>query len=84
MDRGGLMAKISLRISAKEQSYLRLGLNQPGGKLPLFDKNGREINHRTILACIEKGYVEKWFANPLKPQWLVCRLTNSGRKAAKV
>ncbi|MBL4854570.1 hypothetical protein JYT93_00980 [bacterium AH-315-J19] len=78
------MAKATLRMSATEQSYLRLGLKQPGGKLPLFDNNGREINNRTIMACVEKGYAEKWFANPLKPEWLVCRLTIAGRAAAKV
>jgi len=75
------MARATLRMSATEQSYLRLGLKQPGGKLPLFDSNGRKISNRTIMACIEKGYAEKWFANPLKPEWLVCRLTNAGRVA---
>lgn len=76
------MAKVMKRLSAQEQSYLRMGLKQPGGKLPLFDKRGQEINSRTILACVEKGYAERWFANPLKPEWLVCRLTNLGRDAA--
>jgi len=78
------MAKVMTRISAQEQSYLRMGLNQPGGKLPLFDSGGQEINSRTILACVEKGYAQKWFANPLKPEWLVCRLTNLGRDVAQV
>jgi len=71
------------RLSAQEQSYLRMGLNQPGGKLPLFDNSGQEINSRTIKACVEKGYAERWFANPLKPEWLVCRLTKSGRTVAQ-
>ena len=75
------MAKVKVRLSAQEQSYLRMGLNQPGGKLPLFDERGQEINSRTVLACVEKGYAERWFANPLKPEWLVCRLTSSGRTA---
>jgi len=77
------MAKVMTRLSAQEQSYLRMGLNQPGGKLPLFDSRGQEINSRTIQACVEKGYAERWFANPLKPEWLVCRLTNSGRSAVQ-
>ena len=77
------MAKVMTRLSAQKQSYLRRGLNQPGGKLPLFDNSGQEINSRTILACVEKGYAERWFANPLKPEWLVCRLTNMGRDVAK-
>jgi hypothetical protein len=34
---------------------------------------------RTIRACIEQGWAERWFANPLKPDWLVCRLTDPGR-----
>lgn len=77
------MAKVMTRLSAQEQSYLRMGLKQPGGKLPLFDERGQEINSRTILACVEKGYAERWFANPLKPEWLVCRLTKEGRNAAQ-
>jgi len=77
------MAKVMTRLSAQEQSYLRMGLNQPGGKLPLFDNSGQEINSRTIKACVEKGYAERWFANPLKPEWLVCRLTKSGRTVAQ-
>jgi len=84
MEKGGLMARAKMRISATEQSYLRLGLSQPGGKLPLFDRSGREISNKTILACIQKGYAEKWFANPLKPEWLVCRLTNAGRNIAEI
>lgn len=77
------MTRHSVRLSANEQSYLRMGLNQPGGKLPLFDEHGQEINSRTVLACVEKGYAERWFANPLKPEWLVCRLTNLGRTAVQ-
>jgi len=57
--------------------------HQAGGKLPLFDALGQEINHSTIRKCLEKGYAERWFANPLKPDWLVCRLTDAGRDAAK-
>ena len=68
------------RLSARELAYLKLGKTQPGGKLPLFDKKGQEINPRTIQACLDKGYVERWFANPMKPEWLVCKLTPMGRK----
>ncbi len=77
------MAKVKTRLSVQEQSYLRMGLNQPGGKLPLFDGGGQEIKSKTILSCVEKGYAERWFANPLKPEWLVCRLTHSGRNAVQ-
>lgn len=58
--------------------YLLRGLKEPGGKLPLFDKEGQQIDVRTIRSCIEKGWVEPWFTNPIKPDWLVCRLTATG------
>ena len=63
--------------------YLTRGLEQPGGKLPLFDDEGQEIDVRTIRACIKAGWAEPWFANPLKPDWLVCRLTEDGREVTK-
>jgi hypothetical protein len=70
------------RPSQAQLRYLALGLRQPGGKLPLFDENGREISPKTIRSCIERGWAEPWFDNPLKPNWLVCRLTPAGRIAA--
>jgi hypothetical protein len=69
------------QISAEEKAYLSMGLRQAGGKLPLFDSAGQEIKHTTIRNCLEKGYAQRWFANPLKPDWLVCRLTDAGREA---
>lgn len=74
--------RASMRVTDAEKRYLVRGLKQPGGKLPLFDTKGQEINPRVIRACIEKGYAERWFANPMKPDWLVCRLTDTGRDAA--
>ena len=68
-------------ISQAERDYLKQGLKQPGGKLPLFDGRGQEIPAGLIQSCIKKGYAQRWFANPLKPDWLVCRLTEKGRKA---
>lgn len=62
-----------------QRAWLLRGLGQPGGKLPLFDEDGRRIDARTIRSCIEQGWAEPWFANPLKPDWLVCRLTAAGR-----
>jgi len=56
-------------------------LRQPGGKLPLFDARGQEISSTIISSCLKKGLAERWFANPLKPDWLVCRLTEKGRQA---
>lgn len=63
--------------------YLKTGLEQPGGKLSLFDENGQAIARNTIRSCIEHGWAERWFENPTKPDWLVCRITENGRKLAK-
>lgn len=69
-------------LSKAERDYLSKGLEQPGGKLPLFDGRGQEISRQVIKSCIQKGFAERWFANPIKPDWLVCRLTDAGRDAA--
>ncbi len=68
----------SLRVTAAQKKYLSLGLDQPGGKLPLFDRNGAGIDRKTVESCIAKGWAEPWFANPTKPDWLVCKLTAAG------
>jgi hypothetical protein len=68
--------------SPVQRAWLRRGLDQPGGKLPLFDREGQQIDPRTIQACIEQGWAEPWFKNAIKPDWLVCRLTEAGRKIA--
>lgn len=79
---GGSSRVIAARkLTNEEQHYLKMGKSQPGGKLPLFDENGQEIKATVIKGCLEKGLVEPWFANPMKPDWLVCRLTDSGRHA---
>jgi len=67
--------------SARQAAWLARGLNQPGGKLPLFDETGQRYSPRTIRSCLAHGWAERWFANPLKPDWLVCRLTAEGRNA---
>ena len=69
------------RPTAAQLSWLKRGLDQPGGKLPLFDRDGQRINRRTVRTCIETGWAEPWFANPIKPDWLVCKLTEEGRRA---
>ena len=63
-----------------QKRYLRRGLNQPGGKLPLFDEAGRQINPKTIQSCLDQGWARLWFKNPIKSDWLVCRLTERGRE----
>ena len=64
-----------------QRDWLARGLCQPGGKLPLFFEDGRRVDARTIRSCMDQGWAEPWFANPLKPDWLVCRLTLAGRAA---
>jgi hypothetical protein len=64
-----------------QRRYLERGLDQPGGKLPLFDKDGRAIARQTIESCIAHGWAAPWFANPIKPDWLVCKLTPAGYAA---
>jgi hypothetical protein len=68
-----------LRPTEPQRRYLERGLSQPGGKLPLFYADGREVPVRTIQACVAHGWAEPWFRNPIKPEWLVCRLTDRGR-----
>jgi hypothetical protein len=69
------------RPTLEQRDWLCRGLDQPGGKLPLFDEWGQRISERTVRTCIEQGWAEPWFSNPLKPEWLVCKLTLSGRDA---
>lgn len=69
------------RPSVTQRQWLGRGVGQPGGKLPLFDSQGQTINPQTIKACIREGWAEPWISNPIKPDWLVCRLTDAGREA---
>lgn len=66
--------------SQAQMRYLVLGYGQPGGKLPLFDRNGQQISAITIRSCIANGWAEPWFENPIKKDWLVCKLTDKGQK----
>jgi hypothetical protein len=70
-----------LRPTDAQRRYLERGLMEPGGKLPLFDRDGREVPKKTIQSCIVHGWAEPWVANPIKPDWLVCRLTAAGVRA---
>lgn len=74
----------TLRPTEPQRRYLERGLSQPGGKLPLFYADGREVAMRTIQACMAHGWAEPWFRNPIKPEWLVCRLTDRGRAVLAV
>ena len=68
--------------SLGELLYLRRGLAQPGGKLPLFDLDGQDVDEAVVARCLQRGWAEPWFNNPLKPEWLVCKLTDAGRRLA--
>jgi hypothetical protein len=67
------------RPNPAQRRYLARGLKQAGGKLPLFDEYGQHIHPALVRACIAHGWAEPWFGNPLKADWLVCRLTDKGR-----
>ena len=68
--------------TSTQMKYLRRGLTQAGGKLPLFDEMGQRVGDKTVQACIRAGWAEPWFANPMKPDWLICKITDIGRKLA--
>jgi len=70
------------RPTRQQAAWLARGLDQPGGKLPLFDPQGRKVNRRIVEACLERGWAEPWFHNPIKPDWIVCKLTPRGREIA--
>jgi len=69
--------------TAIQRAWLKRGLDQPGGKLPLFDEYGQHIDPQTVRACIKQGWAEPWYPNPLKPDWMVCKLTARGRAIAQ-
>jgi len=73
---------VDIQPSLPELFYLRRGLGQAGGKLPLFDLDGQAIAPAVVRTCLEHGWAEPWFNNPLKPDWLVCKLTEAGRRLA--
>lgn len=77
---GGAVAEATT-LSEAQKRYLARGISQPGGKLPLFDELGQKIPEDTIRACLRHGWAAPWYRNPLKPDWLVCRLTDAGRRA---
>lgn len=78
--KGSLM---SVGPTERQALYLKRGLSQAGGKLSLFDGFGQEFSHETVEACMRHGWAVPWFENPINPDWIVCRLTDEGRKALK-
>lgn len=76
-------ARPAARPGTAQRRYPERGLGQPGGKLPLFDPSGREILRQTVENCLARGWAEPWFSNPIKPDWIVCKLTPAGYQAAR-
>jgi hypothetical protein len=74
-------SKGTARPSTVQRAFLSRGLGQPGGKLPLFDEFGQRYNERTVRSCIAQGWAKPWFDNPIKRNWMVCKLTAAGRAA---
>ena len=70
-----------LRPTPVQAPWVKCGLTQPGRKLPLFDEDGQRYDPRTVRSCLDQGWVTPWIGNPLKPDWLVCKLTEAGRNA---
>lgn len=68
------------RPNPAQRRYLMRGLGQAGGKLPLFDEFGQHVHPALVRACIAHGWAEPWFGNPMKPDWLICKLTEKGRR----
>ncbi len=79
----GLGRKRAARPTPAQAAWLERGLAQPGGKLPLFDADGQHYNPRTVRSCVDQGWAVPWIGNPLKPDWLVCKLTEAGRRAVR-
>jgi hypothetical protein len=67
-----------VRPTEAQRRYLERGLTQAGGKLPLFDRDGREVSKKTVESCVAHGWAAPWVQNPIKLDWLVCRLTEAG------
>ena len=81
---GRVPAAAEVRPTNPQRRYLERGITQAGGKLPLFDRDGRQVPRKTIEACISHGWAEPWNVNPIKPDWLVCKLTSAGYRALGV
>ena len=50
--RGDRKSKPRGALSGAQRDWLARGLAQPGGKLPLFDRDGQKVSDRTIKSCI--------------------------------
>jgi hypothetical protein len=86
-DRGGVAGRVTpveARPTEPQRRYLERGLAEPGGKLPLFDRDGRQVPRKTVEACLAHGWAQPWANNPIKADWLVCKLPPAGYRALGV
>lgn len=65
----------------EQRRWLSLGLQQPGGKLPLYNEKGQRIAVELITACVEAGWAAPWAINPTRSDNQICRITDAGRLA---
>lgn len=63
-----------------QRKWLKYGLKQPGGKLPLYDEHGARIMPDVIATCVKAGWAEPWAINPIRRETQICRLTDIGRQ----
>ena len=71
--------------AAEPSGTLRLNTSLGAARMlltPLSSKLLNKVDARIIRSCIELGWAEPWFNNPLKPDWLICKLTEAGRRLA--
>jgi len=61
------------------RAWLSGGADRADGRLALFDQFADPIDKQVIKSAIASGLAEPWFASPMRPQWTVCRLTQTGR-----
>ncbi len=75
-DRAGFSAR---ETELELRDWLRGGLNREDGRLAMFDTFGEPVRKIIIKTAIAEGLAEPWFSSPMRPQWMVCRLTSKGR-----
>ena len=73
-------ARMAARIfEADMRGWLQGGEAREDGRLALFDQFGEPIDRKVVKTAIASGFAEPWFASPMRPQWIVCRLTSKGQ-----
>lgn len=78
-----LAAVAPATLTDEQKRWLQTGVDQPGGKLPLFDAKGSRVSADVIRSCVQAGLAEPWCVNPIQSETMICRLTEAGRKAIK-